>query len=96
MTRDELLDVCKETVIRHRVSRHGTPEDNFTRIAALWSAYLGVELQAHDVACLMVLLKVARTSNGPDNADNWIDMAGYAACGCEVATKGKGNETDQV
>lgn len=89
MTREELLDQCKEVVTKHRQSCYGTPEDNFTRIAAMWSAYLGVVLAPHDVANLMILLKVVRSQNSPSGMDHWLDMAGYAACGCEVATKGK-------
>jgi len=35
-------------------------------------------IKAHDVAMMMVLLKVART-NGQKKIDNYIDIAGYAA-----------------
>jgi len=34
-----------------------------------------------------VLVKVARSKNVSSKVDNWEDMAGYAACGCEVATE---------
>lgn len=87
MNREELLDTCKETVTKHRQSSYGTPEDNFARIAKYWSLYLGVEVSTGDVAVLMVLLKVARGQH-KFNEDTWIDIAGYAACGCEVTTTG--------
>ncbi len=87
MTREECLDECKEIVTKHRQSCYGLPEDNFARIALMWSAYLGCEVKPYDVANLMILLKVVRSKNSPEKADNWIDAAGYAACGCEVATK---------
>ena len=87
MDRESMLDECKEIVTKHRQSQYGTPENNFKRIALMWSGYLGIEIESHDVAAMMILLKVARSTNSPGKADNWIDMAGYAACGCEVATK---------
>ena len=97
MTREEMLDICREIVTKHRQSQYGTPEDNFGRIAAVWSAYLGVEVKTHDVANLMILLKVIRSQNLPEKSDSWIDMAGYAACGCEVATRQReiNENTDQ-
>lgn len=87
MTREELLDHCKDIVLKHRQSQYGTPEDNFGRIAAYWSTYLGVEIKLSDVAMMMVLLKVARGQHKSNNEDTWVDIAGYAACGCEVSTK---------
>ena len=39
---------------------------------------------AHDVAAMMILLKVARLATSPDKWDNWVDIAGYAALGGEV------------
>jgi len=36
----------------------------------------------------MNLLKLARIKTSPEHADHWIDIAGYAACGGEVATNG--------
>lgn len=38
-------------------------------------------LTPQDVACMMILLKVARIKSGHHKDDNWIDIAGYAACG---------------
>jgi hypothetical protein len=90
MIREEMLNLAKETVTKHRQSQYGTPEDNFTRIAQMWSTYLGVEIKPHDVANMMILLKVVRSQNKPDHHDSWLDMAGYAACGCEIATGGAG------
>lgn len=88
MTREKMLDLCKEIVTKHRESSYGTPEDNFGRIASYWSTYLERELTTADVALMMVLLKIARGQHKSDNEDTWVDIAGYAACGCEVATSG--------
>lgn len=84
MTRAEILDTAKEYVTKDRAASHGDMEDNFARIGALWSAHLGVEVTATDVALMMGLLKIARAKSNPSHADNWVDLAGYAACGGEL------------
>lgn len=38
-----------------------------------------------DVAMLMALLKIARICTGTGTADSFVDLAGYAACGGEIA-----------
>ena len=42
------------------------------------------DLTPHDVAAMMILLKIARVAGGHGKSDNWIDIAGYAACGGEL------------
>lgn len=88
MKRTEILDTAREYVTKDRAATHGDAEDNFRRIAELWSAYLEPEatISATDVAAMMALLKIARISSNDSNPDNWIDIAGYAACGGEIAT----------
>lgn len=83
MTKEELLDAAKAAVA-DRGLNYGSPEDNFDRIAKLWAAYLGHPVSAHDVASLMVLMKVARLQNSPTHLDSWTDIAGYAACGATL------------
>jgi hypothetical protein len=87
MNRAEILDTATGYVTKDRQADHGDLEDNFNLIAELWSTYLGQAVEAHDVANLMVLLKVARARGNPIHPDNWVDMAGYAACGGELAMK---------
>jgi len=65
-------------------------EDNFSTIAAYWSIHLGIEVTAVDVAVMMDLLKTARIRSNPGHPDNWIDKAGYSACGGEIAVGGSG------
>lgn len=85
MTRKECLEQAAECVLRDRASQYGGPEDNFGRIARLWSVYTGTALDGIDVAMMMALLKVARIRNNKGYADGYIDLAGYAACGAECA-----------
>lgn len=89
MNRDEILRTAATYVTRDRAAEHGDAERNFERIADLWNAYLGewANIKAHDVASMMALLKIARITNNPKHLDNWVDLAGYAACGGELATK---------
>lgn len=93
MTRAEILGAAKEAVCVDRNATHGEPEDSFRAIAALWTAYLSrggrtavTGVNPADVAAMMALLKIARSRENQANPDNWVDLAGYAACGAEVAT----------
>jgi len=87
MKRADILATASEYVTIDRATTHGDAEDNFRRIAELWNAYLGVDdITSIDVAVMLALLKVARIRSNPTHADNWIDIAGYAACGGEIAT----------
>lgn len=47
----------------------------------------------HDVAAMMAMLKIARiaTTSGK-HKDSWLDLAGYAACGWEVAKLSEGTQ----
>ena len=87
MNREECLNSAKECVTKDRQNTYGSPEDNFKRIAKLWNSYLNeVVVNEVDVAVMLALLKVARIGSGNAHPDNWIDLAGYAACGCELQT----------
>ena len=87
INRADILATASEYVTIDRATTHGDAEDNFRRIADLWNAYLGVDdITSIDVAVMLALLKVARIRSNPNHADNWIDIAGYAACGGEIAT----------
>ncbi len=75
------LDLARQAVLCDRAATHGAPEDTFGLLAALWSARLGISLSPAQVAILLIDLKTARAWGNPGHADNWVDMAGYAACG---------------
>ena len=86
MNRSECLDKAKEIVNGARQENYGSPEKNFANIALYWSVYLSRDIKPTDVALMMVLMKLARLENKPDHEDSWIDIAGYAANGAELAT----------
>ena len=85
--RGDILDTAKEYVTKDRASDHGDMEDNFGMIADFWSTYLDRSIATHDVGAMMALLKVARIRSNPKHPDNWVDGAGYMACGGELAGK---------
>ena len=84
MKREEILDAAKRCVCGDREQDYGSPEKNFEKIAEFWSTYMGYPVVAHDVAAMLALLKIARIATGHAKEDNWIDLAGYAACGGEI------------
>lgn len=87
-TRKEILKQATDAVCTDREGQYGSPEDNFRRIADLWTAYWGgYPFEPKDVAMMMSLLKIARIATGKHKDDNYIDLAGYAACGGELGSK---------
>ena len=93
MKRPEVLEAAKTCISGEREQDYGSPEHNFHTIACFWNAYLEalptrndipVPLGARDVAAMLGLLKIARIASGHAKMDNWIDLAGYAACGGEI------------
>lgn len=91
MKRSEILDEAKACVVGAREQDYGSPESNFGRIAEFWTTYLGYPVAAKDVAAMLALLKISRIASGHAKADNWVDLAGYAACGGEIETASDGN-----
>lgn len=96
LTRAEILEAAAKIVSGHRVDDYGSPEDNFATIALLWDTYIAANclkndnltITAQDVAAMLILLKIGRLGSGAGSADCWIDIAGYAACGGEIAMNG--------
>lgn len=87
--RRELLEEAADLIDGDRNVTYGSPVQNFTNIADMWTTRLkhkmkpGEKITAVDVADLMVLLKVARNIANTKR-DNFADAAGYAACGYEA------------
>lgn len=89
----QLLEQATAIVVGARRSAYGAPEDNFSCIAELWSAYIKRRSMAGkstlfnpaDIAAMMVLMKVARIAETQNHTDSWRDIAGYAACGARAS-----------
>lgn len=71
----ELLDEAKAIVAGSRANDYG--ENSLPQTAAMWSAYLGVEVTGRDVANMMIQLKTIRDKHKAKR-DNHRDIAGYA------------------
>lgn len=83
--RADFLEVVKGYVIKDRANTHGDAEDNFEDISQMLNIvlqkHLKEPLHSHDVARIMMCVKLARTVSSPAALDHWHDIAGYAACG---------------
>jgi hypothetical protein len=87
LPRVEALREAAKIISGDRDLQYGGPEENFTRIAKIWSVIVGKEISSEDVAMMMVGLKLARyASKSGFQPDTWIDIAGYAGCGFEVGS----------
>lgn len=82
MNRFELLEAAKATVA-DRGEDYGSIWDNHERIAMIWSALIGIQIEPEHVAMMMAGVKLARLATTPDHQDSWVDLAGYAATGSE-------------
>lgn len=88
--RTQVLETADQLINGDRNASYGDALDSFTRIAAMWTASLGVTITPAQVAMMLALLKVSRLSASPDHEDSWIDLAGYAALGGEIAARTAG------
>ena len=86
----KICDKAATLIDGERDKQHGDRNENFGCIASLWSAYLDREIKPHQVAWMMVMVKLARETNGTHSIDNAIDACGYAALAGELADQDNG------
>lgn len=73
-------------IVKDRRATYGSPVENWTCTAAMWSSWLSVRLgqpitlTAADCCHLMILLKSARLAKTPDHRDSLVDVVGYLSC----------------
>lgn len=86
--REGVLDEAKTLVTGDRNAAYGPPTQDFGRTAdmmtALFSSKLkeGERFKPSDVAWIITLVKASRARHSPKR-DNYVDAAGYMACGWE-------------
>lgn len=95
--REDLLKQAIDIVCSDRNNQYGEPEDNFSVIGELWSAYLNarcthpgvrVDIGAQEAADMLILFKVARSATAVNpKTDTYVDIAGYAACAGAIIDK---------
>lgn len=87
--RGKILREAEGLITGDRNQTYGSPTQNFQNTADMWNVLLrhkfkdGEKITPTDVANLMVALKLARMVAQPKR-DNFVDIAGYAACGWET------------
>lgn len=93
------LDEARGIITKDRNAAYGDPEDNFKSIAAFWTVWLQyrhglpIELDTHDIAIMMDLMKTGRIATGaPLVKDNYVDSIGYKAIAWEQALFCYGND----
>lgn len=93
-SRAKLLIDAANLIDGDRDVQYGAPIDDFSLTASMWEAYLRrtvitrntggeVFLDPHDIAVMLILVKVSRLAQTPEKHDHWLDIAGYAGCGWE-------------
>lgn len=75
------LSILTEAALIHdndRENVHGDPSANTSKIAAIWTAILGIPITGEQVCLCMAGLKLARLATNPNHRDSLVDLAGYA------------------
>lgn len=93
----DIATYAADLVTGPRGNDYGHPLDDFSRAALIWSAILGCEVTAEQVALCMVGVKIAREVHKP-KPDTVVDGVGYfltlAMVREERATRGLGPTPD--
>lgn len=94
--RAQILDEAKGLILGDRNAQYGPPTQDFERSAAILNAqgYTGPggrPIAMHDVALIVIAIKLSRLVWTPGKRDSWADIAGYVGCGweCVVAEEAK-------
>lgn len=85
VVKENILQQAKQLVSNDRESTHGDARQNHEQIAEFWNIFLDNKLKpmaaitCDDVAVMMALLKISRSTQGKFNVDDYIDAAAYMA-----------------
>lgn len=80
-----VLDQATQLVTKDRAEAHGNAYEQHALAAKFWNVFLSGRnklaspIYPHEVAQMMLLLKVSRNVIGAFNPDTFVDQAGYAA-----------------
>ena len=87
----EVLEEAIALINGQRAKDYGDAQASFQRMADLANPIIKKadgNLTATDMALVMIQVKIARLQETPDHEDSWIDIAGYAALGAQIAITG--------
>lgn len=99
MRREDVLNNALSLIEGDRAKDYGPAHKNFQDIADLWTVLLNRDVDRFsptDVAMFMIATKLARLMKSPERADHWIDIAGYAALGAEIANARAAGTTPEM
>ena len=84
----EVLEEAIALIHGQRADDYGDARLSFQRMADLVNPIIKKadgNLTASDMSLVMIQVKIARLQESPDHEDSWIDIAGYAALGAQIA-----------
>tara|TARA_R110000823_G_C15641663_1_gene469915 strand:- start:264 stop:587 length:324 start_codon:yes stop_codon:yes gene_type:complete len=88
--KEDILKKAGKLVSDDREGTHGDARENHEQIAEFWNIFLDnklkpmVAITCDDVAVMMALLKISRSTQGKFNVDDYIDAAAYMAIAGEL------------
>ena len=88
--KENILELAKQLVSNDREGTHGDAKKNHEQIAEFWNIYLDDKLKpmesitSDNVAMMMALLKISRSTQGNLNVDDFVDGAAYIAIAGEL------------
>lgn len=85
MRKEDILKTAIRT-LEQRQEMYGSPFDGIAMMAQMLSVYLDREISPYDVCVIEIIQKICRLKrNDGLHDDSWVDIAGYAGIGSEVA-----------
>lgn len=79
-----ILQEAANLIEGDRNDQHGAREKCHAEIAKLWTWWTGFQIDPHDVAVMMAMLKIARIKTGSYNRDSYLDACGYLSIAGEL------------
>ena len=80
MEKEDVCDVAKRLTSYDRQVDYGSPIEDFTKQAKMWSVILNTNVTPQQIAMCMIAVKLCRMTNSPRHRDSAIDVVGYARC----------------
>jgi hypothetical protein len=80
LEKEDVCDVAKRLTSYDRQVDYGSPIEDFTKQAKMWSVILNTNVTPQQIAMCMIAVKLCRMTNSPRHRDSAIDVVGYARC----------------
>ncbi|MAO21372.1 MAG: hypothetical protein CMJ25_11540 [Phycisphaerae bacterium] len=86
-TRSDVTLEATDLIDGDRNQEYGDPFEMHKRAADIYNAYAGSSITAHDMAMILLSVKMARLAHMPLHRDSYVDICGYAGIGYEIADR---------